>query len=187
MKLLYDGTAPAEGLSITSLDLVLVAPVQSYPFERTVIHTQNVINQYAVAINPRYAPRPPELRDAGHLFVFDVMSSLNTSLAHAFPTRFPGTFRSGTAQEIWKWLNETARQRGWRQVQGKALLEALGLGLPVIAMADTPVGPRLAVVEPGASGPDAKPRLASAHEPRGQQQTPEQVFGTSPVRYLAHD
>jgi hypothetical protein len=187
VKLLYDGTTPAQGLSLTNPGLVLEAPVRCNPGERTAIYTQNVINQYAVATNPRYAPRPPELRDAGHLFVFDVMNSLHTSLGRAFPSGFPDTFRPGTLVELWKWLQETARTRGWRPVQGSALLEAMERGLPVIAMAETPAGPRLAVVEPGASGPDARPRLASAHEPRGQQQTPEQIFGTSAVRYLAHD
>jgi hypothetical protein len=160
--------------------------VQSNPGERTVVFTQNVINQYAVATNPRYAPRLPELRDAGHLFVFDVMSSLRTSLERAFPATYPGTYRPGTLAELWKWLGEMARLRGWRAVEGGALVEAMGRGLPVIAMADTPIGPRLAVVEPGMPGPGGKPRLASGHEPRGQQQTPEQVFGTSAVRYLAH-
>jgi hypothetical protein len=72
-------------------------------------------------------------------------------------------------------------------VEGGRLLESMGRGFPVIALADTPVGPRFAVVEPGPPGPGGKPRLASGHEPRGQQQTPEQIFGTSPVRYLAHE
>jgi hypothetical protein len=187
VKLLYDGVTPAEGVTLTRSDVSIEAPVQSNPGERTVLYTQNVINQYAVASNPRYAPRPPELRDAGHLFVFDVMNSLHTSLARAFPASFPGMFRPGAAAELWKWLNETARTRGWRAVEGMALLEALGRGLPVIAMADTPVGPRLAVVEPGSTGPGGKPRLASGHEPRGQEQTPERIFGTAAVRYLAHE
>jgi len=115
------------------------------------------------------------------------MNSLHTSLDRAFPASLSGMFRPGTLAELWKWLNETARTRGWRPVEGMALLEAMGRGLPVIAMADTPVGPRVAVVEPGSTGPRGKPRLASGHEPRGQEQTPEQVFGTAAVRYLAHE
>jgi hypothetical protein len=187
VTLLHDGFIPAEGVSLTRYDISVTAPVQCKPGERTVVYTQNVINQFAVATNPRYASRPPELRDAGHVFVFDVMSALHTSLESAFPTSFPGVFRPGSAAELWKWLNEAAPSRGWRAVDGGALLEAMGRGLPVIALAGTSMGPRLAVVEPGLPGLGGKPRLASGHEPRGQQQTPEQVFGTSPVRYLAHE
>ncbi|MDY7230436.1 hypothetical protein [Hyalangium rubrum] len=187
VKLTYDGTRPAEGLASPRSELALVAPVQSYPGQRTVLYTQNVINQYAVASNPRYYLRPQEPREAAHLFVFDVMSSQHTSLGKAFPARAADTFRPGTLVEIWKWLNETARSKGWRPVEGSALLEAMGRGLPIIAMADTPSGPRLAVVEPGPPGPGGKPRLASAHEPRGQGRTPEQVFGAIVARYLAHD
>jgi hypothetical protein len=187
VNLVYDGSAPAEGLSLTNAEMSLRAPVQSYPGQRTVIHTQNVINQYAVAANPRYAPRAQEPREAGHLFVFDVMNSQHTTLARAFPVGFSGTFRPGTLAELWKWMNETATSRGWRAVEGPTLQEAAAKGLPIIAMAKTAVGPRFAVVEPGPPGPGGKPLLASAHEPRGQRQTPEQIFGSSAVRYLAHD
>jgi hypothetical protein len=187
VNLVYDGRAPAEGLSITHPETSLRAPVQSYPGQRTVIHTQNVINQYAVAVNPRYAPRAQEPRDSGHLFVFDVMSSQHTTLERAFSAGSSGNFRPGTAAELWKWLNETAPSRGWRAVEGPALQEAAAKGLPIIALAKTAAGLRFAVVEPGPQRPGGKLLLASAHEPRGQRQTPEQIFGSSAVRYLAHD
>jgi hypothetical protein len=178
--------AQGEGSS-TPREVIVQAPQQGYPGQRTVSHTQSVINQYAVATNPRYAPTAEAPHEPGHLFVFDVMNSLHTTLEHAFSAGAPGQFRPGTLGELWKWLNETAPSRGWRGVGGSALLEAAARGLPVIAMAETPVGPRFAVVEPGPPGPDGKLRLASAHAPRGQQQTPEQIFGSSVVRYLAHD
>jgi hypothetical protein len=187
VNLLYDGTTPADGLFLTNPDLLLLAPVQSYPGQRTVIHTQNAINQYAVATNPRYLPRAREPREAGHIFVFDVMNSQHTTLGRAFPAGFPGTFRPGTLAELWKWLSEAALTRSWREVEGRALLDAAARGLPIIAMAETPSGPRFAVVEPGPPNPEGVPLLASAHEPRGQRRTPEQVFGSCAVRYLAHD
>jgi hypothetical protein len=187
VNLLYDGTTPAEGVFLTHSGAIIQAPVQSYPGQRTVIHTQNVINQYAVAANPRYFPRPQEPREAGHLFVFDVMASQHTTLACAFTAGYPGIYRPGTLVELWEWLNTQALSRSWRVVEGSALLEAAARGLPVIALAKTSSGPRLAVVEPGPPGPGGKPLLASAHEPRGQRQTPEQVFGSSTARYLAHD
>jgi hypothetical protein len=185
--LLYDGTIPAEGVFLTNPGAIILAPVQSYPGQRGVIHTQNVINQYAVVANPRYFPQPQEPREAGHLFVFDVMASQHTTLARVFSAGYPGIYRPGTMAEIWKWLNTQALSRSWRMVEGNALLDAAARGLPIIAMAETSSGPRLAVVEPGPPGPGGKPLLASAHEPRGQRQTPEQVFGSSTVRYLAHD
>jgi hypothetical protein len=187
VNLLYDGTAPAEGVFLTNPAVIVRAPVQSYPGQRTVIHTQNVINQYAVAANPRYFPQPQEPREAGHLFVFDVMASQHTTLARVFTTGYPGIYRPGTLAEVWKWLNTQALSRSWREVEGKALLDAAARGLPIIALAETSSGPRLAVVEPGPPGPGGKPLLASAHEPRGQRQTPEQIFGSSTVRYLSHD
>ncbi|MBN1204727.1 MAG: hypothetical protein JXB05_07365 [Myxococcaceae bacterium] len=187
VNLLYDGTTPAEGVFLTNSGAIIVAPVQSYPGQRTVIHTQNVINQYAVAANPRYFPRPQEPREAGHLFVFDVMASQHTTLARAFGAGYPGIYRPGTLVEIWEWLNTRAPSRSWRVVEGRALLDAAARGLPLIALAETSSGPRLAVVEPGPPGPGGEPFLASAHEPRGQRQTPEQVFGSSTARYLAHD
>lgn len=187
VNLLYDGTTPAEGVFLTNAGAIILAPVQSYPGQRTVIHTQNVINQYAVVANPRYFPRPQEPREAGHLFVFDVMASQHTTIARVFTTGYPGIFRPGTLAEVWRWLNTQALSRSWREVEGRALLDAAARGLPIIAMGETSSGPRLAVVEPGPPGPNGKPLLASAHEPRGQRQTPEQVFGSSTVRYLAHD
>ncbi|WP_224244374.1 hypothetical protein [Hyalangium gracile] len=179
--------APAAGASTPRTQSVQ-APVESLPGKRTVALTQAVIDQYAVATNPRYKPTPKEPLEAGHLFVFDVMNSLHTTLGRAFATGYPVTFRPGTLGELWKWLSEDALSRGWRLVEGKAaLLEAAARGLPIIAMADTPLGPRLAVVEPGPPGPDGRPRLASAHEPRGPRQTAEQLFGSSVVRYLSHE
>ncbi len=175
----------AVGASTPPAKLVL-APIESHPGERTPQQTQNVIHQFAVATNPRYAQRTQELGEAGHLFVFDVMNALHTTLGTAFPTG-PSSFRPGTLAEIWKWLHQTALSQGWREVAGPALLDAAARGLPIIAMAKTSAGPKLAVVEPGPPGPDGKPRLASAHEPRGQQQSPATLFGSSPVRYLAHD
>jgi hypothetical protein len=115
------------------------------------------------------------------------MASQHTSLARVFTTGYPGIFRPGTLAEMWKWLNTHALSRSWREVEGQALLDAAAQGLPIIAMAETSSGPRLAVVEPGPPGPNGKPLLASAHEPRGQRQTPEQVFGSSAVRYLVHN
>jgi hypothetical protein len=187
VNLIYDGTTPAEGVFLTNAGAIILAPIQSYPGQRTVIHTQNVINQYAVVANPRYFPQPQEPREAGHLFVFDVMASQHTTIARVFTTGYPGIFRPGTLAEVWKWLNTHALSRSWREVEGKALLDAAARGLPIIAMGETSSGPRLAVVEPGPPGPNGKPLLASAHEPRGQRQTPEQIFGSSAVRYLAHD
>jgi len=187
VNLLYDGTTPAEGVFLTHAEAIIRAPVQSYPGQRKVIHTQNVINQYAVAANPRYFPRPQEPREAGHLFVFDVMASQHTTLARAFTLGYPGIYRPGTFAELWKWLTTLALQRSWRELDDNAVLEGAARGLPIIAMAETSAGPRLAVVEPGQPGPDGKPLLASAHEPRGQRQTVAQVFESRKVRYLAHD
>jgi hypothetical protein len=168
-------------------EMIVEAPLQSYPGQRTASHSLEVINQYVVAANARYLPPSGEDSEMGHLFVFDVMCSMHTSLERAFPGSRPGTFRTGTQAEMWKWMKETALSRGWRVVEGSALLGATTRGLPVIAMANTPNGPRLAVVEPLPPGNDGQLRLASAYEPRGQRQKPDQVFGSSVVRYLAHD
>lgn len=185
--LLYDGLTPAKGVSVTDPGQIVIAPMQSFPGQRSVTSTQNVINQYAVVANPRYSLKYVDPREAGALFVFDVMSSQNTTLGQAFTSRASRTARPGTLVETWKWLNEAALSLGWRVVDSNSLWDALGKGLPVIAMAETPYGRRIAVVEPGFQGTSAKPRLASAHEPRGQGLTPEDVFGPSVVRYLAHD
>ncbi len=185
--LLYDGLTPAKGVSVTDPGQIVIAPMQSFPGQRSVTSTQNVINQYAVVANPRYSLKHVDPREAGALFVFDVMSSQNTTLGQAFTARSSRTARPGTLVETWKWLNEAALSLGWRVVDGNSLWDALGKGLPVIAMAETPYGRRIAVVEPGFQGTSSKPRLASAHEPRGQGLTPEDVFGPSVVRYLAHD
>ncbi len=185
--LLYDGLTPAKGVTIIDPGQIILSPMQSFPGKRTVTTTQDVINQYAVVANPRYLVRNVDPREAGALFVFDVMNSQNTTLGRAFLAGSSGAFRPGTLAETWKWLIEMAPSLGWRVVHGKALWDALGKGLPVIAMGETPYGPRLAVVEPGFPGPTARPRLASAHEPRGQGQSPEDIFGSSVVRYLVHD
>jgi hypothetical protein len=185
--LLYDGLTPAKGVAVVDSSRIVMAPLQSFPGQRTVSTTQGVINQYAVVSNPRYFLKNVDPREAGALFVFDVMSSLNTTLGRAFLGSASGSVRPGKLAELWKWLSETAPSVGWRVVEGKALWNALGQGLPVIAMAETPYGRRVAVVEPGFPGSVPTPRLASGHEPRGQGQTPEDAFGTNVVRYLAHD
>jgi hypothetical protein len=185
--LLYDGLTPAKGVTVIDPGRIVIAPLQSFPGQRTVTTTQSVINQYAVVANPRYLVRNVDPREAGALFVFDVMSSLNTTLGRAFLASASGNFRPGTIAELWRWLSETALSVGWRVVEGQALWNALGQGLPVIAMAETAYGRRVAVAEPGFPGAVSKPRLASAHEPRGQGQTPEDIFGTSVARYMAHD
>jgi hypothetical protein len=185
--LLYDGLTPAKGVAAIDSGQLVIAPMQSFPGQRSVTSTQNVINQYAVVANPRYSLKHMDPREAGALFVFDVMSSQNTTLGQAFSGRSSRTARPGTLAELWRWLTEVALSAGWRVVEGNALWDALEQGLPVIAMAETPYGRRVAVAEPGFRGAHSKPRLASAHEPRGQGQTPEDVFGSSEVRYLAHD
>jgi hypothetical protein len=183
----YDGLTPARGVAVIDSSRIVSAPLQSFPGQRTVTTTQSVINQYAVVANPRYLLRNVDAREAGALFVFDVMSSLNTTLGRAFLVGSSDTFRPGTLAELWQWLSETALAVGWRAVEGKTLSNALGQGLPVLAMAETHLGRRVAVVEPGFPGVVPKLRLASGHEPRGQGQTPEDTFGTNVVRYLAHD
>jgi len=185
--LLYDGLTPAKGVTVVDSSNIVIAPLQSFPGQRTVTTTQSVINQYAVVANPRYLVRNVDPREAGALFVFDVMNSLNTTLGRAFLTSASGSFRPCTLAELWQWLSQAALLVGWRPVEGKTLWHALGQGLPVVAMAEASHGRRVAVVEPGFPGVVPKPRLASAHEPRGQGQTPEDLFGTSMVRYLAHD
>jgi hypothetical protein len=185
--LLYDGLTPAKGVSVIDPGQLVIAPMQSFPGQRSVTSTQNVINQYAVVANPRYSVKNVDPREAGALFVFDVMGSQNTTLGQAFAASSSRAARPGRLAELWKWLSEVALSAGWRVVEGNALWDALEHGLPVIAMAETPYGRRVAVVEPGFRGSHSKPHLASAHEPRGQGQTPEDVFDSSVVRYLAHD
>lgn len=77
---MFDGRTPAPGTTNTNAAYPASPPVRGNPQMRTRATYDNVVNQFAVGSNPRYAQRNGNTYC--NIFAWDVMSAMGATLPH---------------------------------------------------------------------------------------------------------
>jgi hypothetical protein len=174
----FDGVTPAAGVTSTDTWNAVHAPVQSRPGRRSWKVYWNVIDQFAVGHNPRYAPDAKGLR--AHLFVWDVSRAMGCEVPHLVGGR---EINLGSTVD---WLRNEGPSVGWRKAQTPAALAAAEQGLAVLAVPRDGRHKLVVVVRPGGAGKDGLPRVASATSVRQADVSVRQALGTPAVDYYVH-
>ncbi|MCS7081165.1 MAG: LysM peptidoglycan-binding domain-containing protein [Chloracidobacterium sp.] len=150
--LIYDGTRPAPGTTNVRAWEPINAPLQGDPANRNRATYDNVINQFAVGVNPRYARR--EGNTYCNIFVWDVTRAMRAEIPHwvdanGNPTAV-GRGRELDANATNQWLNTHGGRFGWREVSAEEAQRLANQGHPVVASWRNPGGiGHIAIVRPG--------------------------------------
>lgn len=139
------------------------APLRSYPKTRNRTTYENVINQFAVEVNPRYEPRENDTYCM--IFVWDITRAMTAEipywvgmhnerlepwLDHYRVWRIRDDARWMSANDINQWLNYHGARRGWREVSAEEAQQLANLGHPTVASLYEPDGKgHIGIVRPG--------------------------------------
>jgi len=197
--LIYDGTRPAPGTTNTNAARPVDAPLKGDPNHRTPEIYNNVINQFAVARNPRYA-----IRDSSgdgkpdtfcNIFVWDVTRAMGAEIPHWVDKRTgqPTTVynysqsRELDANATMDWLRQHGAQYGWRQVSAEEAQRLANQGHPTMVGWKNPRGiGHVAIVRPGNIN-ERGPAIAQAGATNVNYAHVRDTFGNVPVEYWVND
>ena len=175
----YDGATPPPELAVRDLFKAVQAPVQSREGRRSKNLYQQVIYQFAVGHNPRYAPdRPGQPR--AHIFVWDVSRAMNCEVPH-----FVGTKELTLAQTC-DWIRHEGPARGWRRAAAEDAVKAADAGQLVLALPKEIRLKQVGVVLPVPPDADGRPRLAAASAKLGGNLSVYEALGVFAVEYFVH-
>lgn len=145
----FNGASPAAATRNVRAWEPVNAPVSSTPADRSASRYADVINQFAVGTNPRYAPRGGNTYC--NIFVWDVTRAMGSEIPHWVGQR------ELDANGVNAWLNHSGTAAGWRRVDARTAQEWANKGRPSVASWNNPGGiGHGAMVRPGAvtsSGP----------------------------------
>lgn len=117
----------------------------------------SVIDQFNVVSNNRY--RRTSSATYCNIFAWDVMSAMNVTLPHWLKNNVPANSTIRGAYEInvnstCVWMNNYARQYGWRTVSASEAQARANSGYPTLAIWKNPTGKsgHIAVVRPEGNG-----------------------------------
>lgn len=175
----FDGRTPAQGVTSRDVWKAINAPVQSREGRRSAKLYRQVIDQFAVGHNERYAEDGPG-KSRGHIFVWDVTRAMNAEVPH-----FSGAKELNLAQTV-DWLRHEGPMRGWQRADAATAQGGANEGYPVLAIPKEIRLKLIAVVRPGQVGTDGKPRLAAAGKARGNDLSTNEALGVFAVEYFAH-
>jgi hypothetical protein len=172
--LIYDGKTPAPGTTETRRSYPTNPPIKGSPSNRNRLLYQNVIDQFAVQFNPRYAHRKnPESGDTEtfcNIFLWDVTRAMGVEIPFwANSSGEPVGVKEGkplSANRMHDWLHKHGARFGWRRIDGGgAQAQSLAnAGHPTIVVRKNPKPKRhghVAVIRPG-SLDDQGPEIAQA-------------------------
>lgn len=147
----FDGTRPASGTTNTRAWEPVNAPLRSNSSNRSATRYADVINQFAVGRNPRYAPRNGNTYC--NIFVWDVTRAMGAELPHWV------NGRELDANSVNRWLHQSGGANGWRRVDARTAQAYANAGRPSVASWRNPAGiGHIAMVRPGqitSAGPAA--------------------------------
>ncbi len=197
--LIYDGTRPAPGTTNTNAARPVDAPLKGDPNHRTPETYNNVINQFAVAHNPRYAIRDSSgdgIKDTFcNIFVWDVTRAMGAEIPHWVDKRTgqPTTVynysqsRELDANATMDWLRQHGAQYGWRQVSAEEAQRLANQGHPTMVGWKNPRGiGHVAIVRPGNIN-ERGPAIAQAGATNVNYAHVRDTFGNVPVEYWVND
>lgn len=129
-----------------------VPRIQGYPQARTRKMYDEVIDQFAVETNPRYAPTT--LSTQCNVFVWDVTRAMSAEIPHVLTKTIDA--RASTEEYVWltansmgTWLEGQGSLHGWRRVVADDAQRFANLGHPTIAsLFQSPIG-HIGIVRPG--------------------------------------
>ncbi|QUV80208.1 MULTISPECIES: LysM peptidoglycan-binding domain-containing protein [Chloracidobacterium] len=197
--LIYDGTRPAPGTTNTNAARPIDAPLKGDPNHRTPETYNNVINQFAVAHNPRYAIRDSSgdgIKDTFcNIFVWDVTRAMGAEIPHWVDKRTgqPTTVynysqsRELDANATMDWLRQHGAQHGWRRVSAEEAQRLANEGHPTMVGWKNPGGiGHVAIVRPGNIN-ERGPAIAQAGSTNVNYAHVRDTFGSRPVEYWVND
>ncbi len=173
----YDGlTAPKE---LTGRDLwrAMQAPLQSKPGKRDRGLYEQVLKQFAVANNPRYAPDAPD-RTRAHIFVWDVSLAMNCEIPH-----FAGAKEHNLSQTT-DWLRHEGPMRGWVRCGEMNIYSVADQGQLIVAVPKDPRLKGLAIIHP--QTPAYVPVVVAAGPRRGWGISLREAMGVVSCEYFTH-
>lgn len=158
-ELVYDGTRPAPGTTETRRSYATNPPVKGDPSNRSRMLYDNVINQFAAGVNPRYKQKYTNGKMTStycNIFCWDVTRAMGAEIPHWVNRNGDRMERSKDANEMnanatYDWLHKHGSRYGWRRLANDAEAQAhANEGRPVIATMKKSGGiGHVSVVRPG--------------------------------------
>jgi hypothetical protein len=175
----FDGKDVPAVLQGRDVWIAVQAPLQSREGKRSREIYEQLIKQFGVTVNPRYADDAPG-KVRGHIFVWDVSRAMNCEIPH-----FVGAKELTLAQTC-DWLRHEGPMRGWKRA-GQDAIEAANSGRLVIALPRETRTKHIAVVLPQEVPADGSPRLTGICLKRDINVHPREMFGAKPIDCFFHD
>lgn len=122
-----DGTTPHPAVTQRDLWKAVKAPLSSREGARSRERYEQVVAQFAVGHNPRYAEDAPG-KPRGHIFVWDVSRAMQCEIPH-----FVGA-KELTLVQTCDWLRHEGPMRGWLKIGTDDAFAMADKGLLVVAM-----------------------------------------------------
>lgn len=190
----YDGVHPAPGTVSTNRANYIHPPLTNAPEQRDPAIYSQLINQFAVAFNPRYLPGNGNTYC--NIFVWDVSRAMGAEIPHWVDSsgNIAGPFMPH-ASEIninggVNWMNEHGMvQFGWKSCTPQQAQDAANQGRIAVVMWKNPTGGHghTAVVKPGSVN-SGGPEIAQAGRHNFNDGHVVNGFGNlSPLQYFWHD
>ncbi len=174
----FDGSQAPEELQRRDLWKAVQPPVTSVPGKRSAELTAQVIHQFAVRTNPRYAPDGDKPR--AHIFVWDVSRAMGCEVPH-----FAGAKELTLAQTC-DWVRHEGPMRGWQRVAQEDTFGMANEGRLVVAVPREIKLKFIAIVAPQDPPNDNRPLLTGACRQRSDRATLSDMFGVRLVDYFTH-
>ena len=138
----FDGSRPAPGTTNTRAWEPVNAPVKSTPNDRSRGRYDDVLNQFAVGVNLRYARR--DGNTYCNIYVWDATKAMGAEIPHWV------NGRELDANGANSWLRSQGAAHGWRQATASEAQAAANRGQPSVASWNNPGGiGHIAMVRPG--------------------------------------
>ena len=176
----FDGKQVPPALQGRDVWIAVQAPLQSREGKRNRELSENVLKQFGVTVNPRYAEDAPA-KGRGHIFVWDVSRAMNCEIPH-----FVGAKELTLAQTC-DWVRHEGPMRGWKRLSGEDIFTAANAGKLVIALPREMRTKHIAVVSPQAMTEDGSPRLTGICLKRDVAVHPRDMFGSKPIDCFFHE
>lgn len=174
----FDGKNVPEALQGRDLWKAVQAPVQSVAGKRSRAVYENVLKQFGVTTNPRYAEDAPG-KGRGHIFVWDVSRAMNCEIPH-----FVGP-KELTLVQTCDWLRHEGPMRGWKRLTDMEAIEGANAGYMVVAMPKDRTVRQMGIVPP--QEPDNRAKLTGVGLVRSELATAREIFGLPALECFYHD
>jgi hypothetical protein len=188
----YDGTRPAPGTNDPRAWLPANPPLTNAPGNRSATAYAQVINQFAVAHNPRYEPGHQGRGETYcNIFTWDITRAMGAEIPHwvdgSGNSVGVGKGHELNANATVDWLNRHGARHGWRPASAEEAQRTANGGHPAVVVWKNPGGiGHVAVVRPGELT-SRGPTIAQAGARNTNNAHVRDTFGSRPVQYWVHD